>query len=119
MKRDGRILQIIPADGWLAVMVGTDAASYIDPEADWQPTEEDVTTEAVACWALVEKQETTEVIGLFGSDGAALSDVYAYVGKELLGYAKETTFKPKDWVWWRVSEWLQRHRAWARQDTTG
>lgn len=109
MPEAGRIVQIIPATGWLAVAVGVDAASS-RPGDDWEPTEEDVETEPVACWALVDVLGETEVRGLVvNDDEAALVDAGAYMCDTFLGFAEVGRFAAADWVW-QVEMYLRHAR---------
>ena len=72
MVASQRILQIIPADGWLAV--------YDYGSADV----EDIRTRPLACFALVEDQTGTRVIGM---DADAVGG-FTTRGR-FLGYARE------------------------------
>lgn len=71
-----RILQIIPADGWLAVY------DHTSGDVD------DMRTRPLVCWALVEDQTGTSIVGMDADTVAGLQPVgrfagYARVGESL------------------------------------
>jgi hypothetical protein len=77
-----RILQIIPADGWLAV--------YNHSVEDV----EDLRTRPLVCWALVEDETGTRVVGLDADHVAGTGDASRFVGYSRVGESLARFTKP-------------------------
>lgn len=73
MIPERRILQIIPAEGWLAVYeLGTGDVS-------------DLRTKGLVCWALVEEMSETSVVGMDADQAAGVKEAGKFVGYARVG----------------------------------
>lgn len=73
MIPERRILQIIPAEGWLAVYeLGTGDVS-------------DLRTKGLVCWALVEEMSETSVVGIDVDQSAGITESGKFLGYVRVG----------------------------------